>query len=515
VTESKSRKNILLIVVDQWRGDSLSCVGHPTVRTPNLDALAADATLFRRNYAQASPCGPGRASLLTGMYLMNHRVVRNSTPLDHRHEGLPNLLSRAGYDPALIGYTTTTPDPRQVPAAHRSYRVLGDTMGGFRPIVAYEPDKRPYLSYMERRGYTIPEPPLDLWMPREDPEGRQGWGPTFAPAPFPAEESDTAFFTEEALAYLRFQGRNPWFLHLGYWRPHPPFIAPAPYHAMYDPADVPAPARAETAEAEARQHPLLAFYLKTIQQKNFFRHGEGLAADLAEREIRQLRATYYGLLSEVDHHVGSVLTWLKETGQYDNTLIIFTCDHGEELGDHYLLGKQSYFDGSYHVPLIIRDPFAKGGHGTIVDAFTEGVDILPTLLAWLEQPVPRQCDGYSLLPFCSGETPAGWRTEVHYEYDFRDVPSEAPQRALGLQMDQCSLGVIQDRRYKYVHFAALPPLLFDLEEDPKQLHNLAGDPAYAPVMLEYAQKMLSWRMENMERTLTGMSGSPDGLVVRS
>lgn len=515
MTKPKPRKNILMIVVDQWRGDSLSCVGHPTVQTPHLDALAADGALFRRHYAQASPCGPSRASIMTGMYMMNHRVVRNSTPLDQRHETLPQLLSAAGYDPALIGYTTSTPDPRQVPAAHHGFRVLGDTMAGFRPIVVHEPDKRAYLSFMERRGYTIPDSPLDFWMPARDGGDGNGRGATYAPAPYSAEESDTAFFTDEALAYLRFQREKPWFLHLGYWRPHPPFIAPEPYNAMYDPADVPPPARAETVEAEARQHPLLAYYLKVIQQKDFFRSGEGLAADLDEKEIRQMRATYYGLLTELDHHIGRILNWLKESGQYDDTLIIFTCDHGEELGDHYLLGKQSYFDGAFHVPLIIRDPAANGSRGAVIDEFSESVDLLPTILEWLEQPLPRQIDGRSLLPFRGGVTPPDWRTEVHYEYDFREVVTQASQQALGLHMDQCSLAVIQDRRYKYVHFAGLPPLLFDLEEDPKQLQNRAGEPDAMPLMLEYAQKMLCWKMDNAERTLTGMSGSPEGLVVRN
>ncbi len=105
-------RNVLLIIVDQWRGDTLAHLGHPCLRTPHLDALCRDAVTFRRHYSQCAPCGPARASLLTGQYMMNHRVVQNGVPLDARHGNLAYEARKAGYDPALVGYTTTTPDPR-------------------------------------------------------------------------------------------------------------------------------------------------------------------------------------------------------------------------------------------------------------------------------------------------------------------------------------------------------------------------------------------------------------------
>src|SRR3954468_11746910 len=105
--------NVLFICADQWRGDCLAALGHPVVKTPNLDALAADGVLFRNHFAQATPCGPSRTSLLTGLYLMNHRSGRNGTPLDARHTNLALEARKGGYDPALFGYTDTTPDPRE------------------------------------------------------------------------------------------------------------------------------------------------------------------------------------------------------------------------------------------------------------------------------------------------------------------------------------------------------------------------------------------------------------------
>jgi arylsulfatase A-like enzyme len=511
-----SPRNVLLIVVDQWRGDTLANLGHPCIRTPNLDALCRDGVTFRNHYAQCAPCGPARASLLTGLYQMNHRVVQNGIPLDARHVTLPQEVRRAGYDPALVGYTTTTPDPRTTHPGDPRFSHLGDTMAGWTPVAPLDPARRPYFDWLRQHGMTVPDTPSDIWLPAEGHAA--GGGATTAPSRIPRELSDTTWTTEHGLAYLRgMEGRN-WFLHLGYFRPHPPFIAPEPYNATYDPDEAPPPVRAASPEAEGAQHPLLAHYMGHVKQSKFFQDGEGLASAMDEAEVRRTRAAYYGLISEIDDHLGRVVDYLKQTGQYDDTLIVFTSDHGEQLGDHHLLGKLGYFDEAFRVPLVIHDPSvsANGGRGKIVDRFTESIDIMPTILEWLGRPAPRACEGYSLLPFCRGDDPPGWRREVHYEFDFRPYYDEAAAPPpCGLSIDQCGLSVIRDERYKYVHFSALPPLFFDLAEDPGQLQNRADDPACAPQMLDYAQKLLSWRIRHAERTLTAYSATPDGLIDRA
>ena len=505
-------QNVLVIVVDQWRGDTLSGLGHACLRTPHLDALGADGVTFRHHFTQAAPCAPGRASLLTGLYMMNHRVVQNAVPLDRRHTNLALEMRQVGYEPALVGYTTTTPDPRATSARDPRFRVMGSLMHGWYPVGPWEPAKTPYFNWLRAKGISLPTPPEDIWLPVAGP----GKGATRSASTIPPDLSDTAWATECALSYLRGVEGQPWFLHLGYYRPHPPFIAPAPYHTLYDPADVPAPVRADSPEAEGKQHPLLAYYMTSVKQAKFFQDGQGLASAMTEDDIRLMRAAYYGLISEVDAHLGRVINYLKDTGQYDNTLIVFTCDHGEQLGDHHLLGKLGYFDESFRIPLLIRDPSpaAVVSRGRIVDQFTENIDVMPTILDWVGAETPRTCDGQSLRPFLHGETPDDWRTEVHYEFDFRTSYGDVHEKVLGLPVDQCSLAVIQDTRYKYVHFDALPPLFFDLEADPGQFHNLAADPAHAPRVLAYAQKMLSWRLHYADHTLTGYSASPEGLVER-
>jgi arylsulfatase A-like enzyme len=161
------------------------------------------------------------------------------------------------------------------------------------------------------------------------------------------------------------------------------------------------------------------------------------------------------------------------------------------------------------------DPDANPTRGTIVDSFTESVDTMPTVLEWLGLAIPRQCDGRSLLSFCRGQAPRDWRTEVHYEFDFRDVYYSQPESSLGLPMDRCSLAVVRDASYKYVHFAALPALIFDLREDPNEFIDRSGDPDYAARVRDYAQKMLSWRLAHADKALTGYRATPGGLECRA
>jgi hypothetical protein len=372
-----------------------------------------------------------------------------------------------------------------------------------------------YFAWLAAQGFVLPDNPWDIWLPREARAGEIG--ATSQPSRIPAHLSDTQWFTDRGLEYLQGAAHKPWFLHLGYWRPHPPFIAPEGYHDRYNPAECPAPVRAASAEAEGQQHPLLRFYLENTKRASFFQNGKGLASEMSDEEVRQLRATYYGLMTEIDDQLGRVFAHLKETGQWDNTLIVLTSDHGEQLGDHHLLGKVGYFDQSFHIPMIVRDPSreADATRGTMVNHFTETIDTMPTLLEWLGRPIPRACDGRSLLPFVrQGGAPEDWRTEVHYEYDFRNVFYSQPESALNLPMDDCSLAVVQDEDYKYVHFAALPPLFFDLRKDPAQMVDQSGNPEYAAQMLTYARKMLDWRLRHADRTLTGYGASPEGLLSR-
>jgi arylsulfatase A-like enzyme len=498
--------DIIFITADQWRGDCLSTLGHPMVKTPNLDALAKEGTLFRRHYANAVPCGPSRASLHTGMYLQNHRSGTNGTPLDARHTNWAKEVGAAGFDPVLFGYTDTSQDPRVTDSDSPWLNTYEGPLPGIRPVCMFGSWPTQWVEYLKSKGYETPDDIRFAYGVREPGPDYEDGAPHPKPLIYPQTDDDTSFLVNRLIDYIDTTDK-PFVAHASFLRPHPPFVAPEPYNEMYDPADVPGFARHDTPANEGAQHPWLAHQLG----KKLYR------ASANEKKLRRQKAVYYGLISLVDMEVGRLVAHLKKTGRWDRTLIIFTSDHGEQMGDHWLLGKCGYFEGSYQIPLIIRDPrkTADSARGRVVENFSENIDIMPTMLDYLGLTLPVQCDGASLRPFMEGKpAPANWRTEAHWEYDFRDPTDDTSERELNLTLHQCTMNIIRDEKWKYVHFTKLPPLLFDLENDPQEFNNLAGDPAHLPKLLEMTQKMLSWRMNHDEQTLTHIALTDEGPVAR-
>ncbi|MBK1667270.1 hypothetical protein CKO28_04330 [Rhodovibrio sodomensis] len=509
-----SSKNVLFVTLDQWRADALGLLGHPCARTPNLDRLAGEGVRFRNHFGQASPCGPARASLLTGLYAMTHRSVRNGTPLDRRFTNLALEARRLGFRPTLFGYTDTTPDPRTRVDGDPDLESYEGVLPGFDVGCQMAEVSWPWLAHLRAGGYALPADPNDVYRPLDGGAGFAG-PETHVPRPlYAAEDSDTAFLTDRLLDWLGPRVGQGWFAHLSYLRPHPPLIAPEPWASLVDPADVPLPDRPWTLEQERAAHPLHDWLHHKHDRPYVYTGHDTTLCEMGERELRQVIATYYGLLAEVDHHLGRVLDHLRATGEIDETLLVVTADHGEMLGGRWLFGKEGYFDDAFHVPLIVRDPDAPATRGSEVRAFTQAVDLLPTILDTLGGKVPQTCDGRSLRPFVQhGRTPAGWREAAMFEFDFRDVAGQGAERYLGLAPDECALAVWRGARWKYVHCAGLPLLLFDLEADPRESCNLAGDPATAAIERDCAQALLTKRLRHADRTWTNTlltDGGPVG-----
>jgi len=507
--------NILLIMADQWRGECLSVLDHPHVKTPNLDMLAAEGVTFKHHYAQAVPCGPSRASVYTGMYMHNHRSLLNGTPLDIRHTNIALEMRKSGYKPALFGYTDVSADPRQYPPADYTVKSYEGVLPGFVPVSHVNSFAKPWLADLKAKGYEVPDHAGEMLKPKSDFPGAENMGKTFPPARFKAEDSGTAFLVDEAIKYLSVRQNKPWFVHMSFISPHPPYVVPEPYHEQYRARDIELPLRRNTLLEEASQHPWLDYYLHSQKVGNYTDGGKTQnIRSLPEHELRQIRATYLGMISEVDAQVGRLIDYLKRVGAYENTLIIFTSDHGDMLGDHWMFSKTCYFDQAFHIPLIVRSPdqAASSARGTVVEAFTESVDIMPTILEQIGQPIPTQCDGRSLLPFCQGEEPVNWRQEYHAEFDLRAPYGIKKAPPLGLEMKQCTASIIRGKRYKYVHFSALPALFFDLKEDPGEFVDLSADNDYQARLLEYVKKMLSWRMVSADSALTDLHLTGEGVV---
>jgi len=522
------KPNILLITADQWRGDCLSAIGHPVLHTPNLDRLADSGTLFRRHYANAVPCSPARACLYTGLYQMNNRVCMNGSPLDARHDTLALAFRRLGYDPNLFGYTDQSEDPRRLHPDDPRLRSYEGLLPGFNWRACMSDDQRSWLSWLQQQGYenALQSDPVAFHIPLDGVDD-----PPSASVPvYRAEHTETAYLVGEFSRWLgeecspaRRQSRaSGWFAHLSFLRPHPPFVVPPPYDKQYKVVDVPDFYGSGNWQHESKLHPLISYLQSTVTKDHFIPGTTGHVRDWSVGDLKQIAATYYGMCAEVDAQVGRLLDLLQQAGEHENTIVVFTSDHGEQLGDHHLLGKYGFFDQSFHVPLIISDPFRRASHGRKIDAFTEAVDVMPTLLAAVDADIPWQLDGCSLLPFLEssqsnadtsigGQTVGGqnnagsdrpaWRQAVHWEYDFRDVVDRKAEEYFELPSQACNLSVMRSERYKYVHFAALPPLLFDLEKDPHETHNVAEEPDYQAVVRASAEDLLSWRAQHLDQSL--------------
>src|SRR5262245_35904638 len=193
------RKNVLLVVIDQWRADALGAAGNPVLKTPHLDELAADGVLFMRHFAQAAPCGPSRAAMLTGTYQHNNGVMRNGSPLSRRFTNLALECRKAGYDPALFGYTDTAVDPTGLAPGDPALTTYESVMPGFTPELHLTEKPLPWVAHLQGQGYDFGTDMKEIYRPVPDSSGR---GPTWAPARFKAEHSITAFLTDAVLDYI-------------------------------------------------------------------------------------------------------------------------------------------------------------------------------------------------------------------------------------------------------------------------------------------------------------------------
>jgi arylsulfatase A-like enzyme len=304
--------------------------------------------------------------------------------------------------------------------------------------------------------------------------------------------SISTFLTNEFFTWLDQQdSKKPWFTHLSYLRPHPPYTAAGKWSKQYLPNDVDLPIT-----ASENRHPLHDAAMKL----------DGTAAPKTEAGLREMRAQYYGMIGEVDHHMGRVFAKLRERGEWQNTLIIITADHGDQLGDHGLKEKLGFFDVSYHIIGIIRDPQNPQTHGTTINEFTENVDIMPTIAEAIGVPVPLQCDGQPLTDFLRGEKPKRWRTAASYEYDWRHIYIDDSAEGAANnwprdgRLERQNLAVRRTHDAAYVQFGDGSWLAFDLAKDPTWRTTFTD----ASRVLPLAQEMLLWRAHHTERALTGM-----------
>jgi arylsulfatase A-like enzyme len=456
VTRSTAR-NALIIVIDQLRADVLAGALEDAVALPNMSRLAQGGVRFENHHTVTVPCGPSRVSFLTGQHAMSHRAVHNGSPLLDHIPNVATALREVGRELLLFGYTDVQPDPTHLAPLDPARRSYTQPIRGITEVQEMRDEAWAWLAYLRRKGYDVPDAGAADFERLYRPEG----GILGGAALYDARDSDTAFLTDRTLDQLDVRKSEPWAALVTYIRPHPPFVAPAPWHDHVAPGAIPRPA------ALGFQHPFFQAYHSEPSQSGMFWGFDGDQTALSIEQISQIRATYLGLVAEVDHHIGRLLDWLEASGQRDETLVILTSDHGEMLGDLGLWGKQTPFRAASHVPLIMTGPQISRGAQT---RLTRTIDVAPTILTALGAPVPETMEGRNLL-YGSDEPDA-----VMVEVELGHITGAGRfERHWGLSSQQCRALAFERGCLRLIHFASgHVPLLFDTAVDPECTTDLAS-----------------------------------------
>lgn len=509
-------------MADQLRWDYLSCYGAKHIDTPNLDRLASKGVKFDKAYVQSPICGPSRMSCYTGRYVRSHGATWNGFPLRVGEPTLGDHLREIDVKCSLVGKTHMIPDVEGMKRLGiEPDSIIGALVSecGFEPFVrddGLNPSfyggrhGEDYDQYLREHGMDG-ENPWEEWANTAlgpDGELRTGWLLENAPfaARVPKEHSETAWLTTRGIEYIEAQDDNPWLCHLSYIKPHWPYLAPAPFNDMYSAADLPPVNR----RAGEHDHPLMEAWTDTRICKSFSRN-----------DVRDTVApVYMGLIKELDDQMGRLFGYLEESGRMDDTMIVFCSDHGDNMGDHWMGEKDLFYDCSARIPLIVYDPRpeADATRGTSSDALVEAIDLAPTFVDFFGgKAKPHVMEGNSLLPILQGEQ-ENLRAFCVSEYDYstRDA-----RRVVNVGQSDARLVMIFDGRWKYIHVETMRPLLFDLENDPDELHDLGANPAFQEQIERLGGLHFEWSRKHHSRITRPAEiiekmtdhGEPSGIVI--
>ncbi len=437
------RPHILFLMADQFRGDCLGVDGNSVVMTPNLDRLGKEGVTFRCAYSSTPTCTPARSALLTGLSPWRHGMlgygrVAESYPLEK-----PRLLRKAGYYTLGIGKMHWHPQRNK----HGFHEILLDESGR-----AESPDFRSdYRAWFASEAPTL------------DPDATGiGWNDYRAGVyVLPEKLHPTHWMGETAVRFLKsYNGKEPFFLKVSFARPHSPYDPPERFMKMYQDVKMPEAVVGKWAE-RYRQRSGAGYDIW---------HG-----DLGREQIQHSRRGYYGSISFIDEQIGRILEALEERGWLDETLILFTSDHGDMTGDHHLWRKSYAYEASARIPMLLRWPAGLVGaqRGRVSREPVELRDVLPTFLEAAGVQIPEGSDGRSLLALARGDT-EGWREYIDLEHDVCYSPEN-------------HWNALTDGRTKYIfHVLDGEEQLFDLRKDPGEQNDLASAP-------EWAKELRRWR----------------------
>ncbi|MCM0646862.1 arylsulfatase [Clostridium swellfunianum] len=462
------KPNVILIEVDQMRGDCLGILGHPVVETPYLDTMASHGYLFDSAYSATPTCVPARASILTGMSQKSHGRVGYMDKVDWNYEHtIASEFANAGYHTQAIGKMHVYPT-RNLCGFHNV--VLHD--GYFHycrnsnvPMSEHFDQCDDYLNWLKEKNVNIDLIDSGLecnsWISR--------------PWMHSEEFHPTNWVTAQSIDFLRRRDpRKPFFLKMSYVRPHSPLDPPEVYYNQYineDIEDSPIGDWADTEDKEA--------------SGKIFNCTKGI---VNKKALKRAKASYYGLITHIDHQIGRFLQVLSEYNCLNNSIILFTSDHGDLLGDHNLFRKTYPYQGSISVPFIIYDPGKLLGEnrGQTISKVVELRDIMPTLLDIAGVDIPDTVDGKSIRILIEGNLNGNWREYIHGEHSGGAVSNH----------------YIVTEKDKYIWYSQTgQEQYFNLKTDPKELHDLIGDDKYSSRIQDLRSKLIK-ELEGREEGYT-------------
>jgi arylsulfatase A-like enzyme len=516
--------NFILFITDQHRADFLGCYGHPVLRTPHIDSIAANGTAFDRFYVVSPVCMPNRASLMTGRMPSVHGVRSNGIPLSMNAVTFVELLREAGYRTALIGkshlqnFTSGPPLVKRPPARQGYHEPSRDLVEALRTDLggpSYEQETPEYWSASAARVRTPfygfdhvslvrahgdrPGGDYDRWLAERDRDAKALLGPEnclphgyTVPQAYrtaiPAELYATAFIGDRAEAYLRDADADaPFFLMVSFPDPHHPFNPPGKYWDMYKPEQF------EVPEAFRRND-----WTPPALIRNVIAEREAGKANLAgmntiavsAREAQEARALTCGMIACIDDAIGGVLRALEQSGRGRDTVVMFTSDHGDHLGDHRLMLKGAeQYQSIVRVPFIWSDPQARD-YPARTDALASTLDISATVLDRARIEPFSGIQGRNLTPVLQGGAAPRDSVFIQYDHQHPSPGTDVPPR----------VHTLIDRRYRVSVFHGTGwGELYDLEADPGEFDNRWDDPAHAATRAQMTERLLLAEIEHVDR----------------
>jgi len=436
--------NILWLMADQLRADTFGYIGHPFIKTPNLDKLAAGGAVFKNAYCSSPVCMPSRATMLTGYYLPRHGVYQNGIPMDPKMTTFVSQIEEAGYRTANIGKTHCGRPSTKIFEYHEH---VEDLFGATKPSkVPFDPSIYPELKFVADEVCDYSDRVL------------------YGKYPGPVQTTKSYILATQAMKWLYWHDEpRPFFLRVSFDDPHPPVVPPEPYASMYKPEEVPA-------ELLDKYKESLANKPKNLQEY----HAHSGHDKVTEEDHRIHAARYFGLVSHLDAQIGRILDYLDELGIADSTAVFFNADHGHMIGEHGFTHKGGVlFEGVSHIPTVIRWP-GRIEPGTVVDGLVDGADVMPTLLDIAGCPVPETIPGKSMLPLAEKKC-AAIRDHVFIEWDDYGF-------------------AVRDTRFKVCWWDCDDDgELYDLAADPLEKINLFHDKNFTEKRDELLAVLNEWR----------------------